>query len=121
MKKTTKRLVLAVLLFLLLLLTGYFILAFYYREGFSVNTWINGVYCTGKTVEEVNSELLLRTEAPNIVIVDREGTEHTISLAEADYQADYSNVLEHYRGRNRIRSCGWTMFCFTPGGNFLPQ
>ena len=64
MKKTTKRLVLAVLLFLLLLLTGYFILAFYYREGFSVNTWINGVYCTGKTVEEVNSELLLRTEAP---------------------------------------------------------
>ena len=97
MKKTTKRLVLAVLLFLLLLLTGYFILAFYYREGFSVNTWINGVYCTGKTVEEVNSELLLRTEAPNIVIVDREGTEYTISLAEADYQADYSNVLEHYR------------------------
>ncbi len=50
-----------------------------------------------KTVEEVNSELLLRTEAPNIVIVDREGTEYTISLAEADYQADYSNVLEHYR------------------------
>lgn len=48
MKKTTKRLVLAVLLFLLLLLTGYFILAFIIREGFSVNTWINGVYCTGK-------------------------------------------------------------------------
>ena len=48
-------------------------------------------------MEEVNSELLLRTEAPNIVIVDREGTEYTISLAEADYQADYSNVLEHYR------------------------
>ncbi len=39
----------------------------------------------------------MRTEAPNIVIVDREGTEYTISLAEADYQADYSNVLEHYR------------------------
>ena len=58
-----------------------------------MGTWINGVYCTGKTVEEVNSELLLRTEAPNIVIVDREGTEYTISLAEADYQADYSNVL----------------------------
>ena len=119
MKKTTKRLVLAVLLFLLILLTGYFILAFYYREGFSVNTWINGVYCTGKTVEEVNSELLLRTEAPNIVIVDREGTEYTISLAEADYQADYSNVLEHYRqGQCSVslpegtfshsdRGCGW--------------
>ena len=82
---------------MLLLLTGYFILAFYYREGFSVNTWINGVYCTGKTVEEVNSELLLRTEAPNIVIVDREGQSIQSLFAEADYQADYSNVLEHYR------------------------
>ena len=93
MKKTTKRLVLAVLLFLLLLLTGYFILAFYYREGFSVNTWINGVYCTGKTVEEVNSELLLRTEAPNIVIVDREGTEYTIRRASTSSRMDLRDAL----------------------------
>lgn len=97
MKKTTKRLLLAVLLCLILLLTGYFVLAFYYREGFSLNTWINGVYCTGKTVEEVNSELLSHTEAPNIRIVDRTGKEYTIPLADADYRADYSNALEHYR------------------------
>ena len=120
MKKTTKRLVLAVLLFLLLLLTGYFILAFYYREGFSVNTWINGVYCTGKTVEEVNSELLLRTEAPNIVIVDREGTEYQ-SLLRKQIIRQITVTYWNITGRNRIRSCGWTMFCFTPGGNFLPQ
>ncbi len=97
MNKTTKRLVFAVLIILLFLLTVYFVLAFYYREGFSLNTWINGVYCTGKTVEEVNSELLLHTEAPNIVIVDREGTKYTISLADADYRADYSTALERYR------------------------
>ena len=97
MKKTTKRLLLAVLLCLILLLTGYFVLAFYYREGFSLNTWINGVYCTGKTVEEVNSELLSHTEAPDIRIVDRTGKEYTIPLADADYRADYSNALEHYR------------------------
>ncbi len=97
MNKTTKRLVFAVLIVLLFLLTVYFVLAFYYREGFSLNTWINGVYCTGKTVEEVNSELLSHTEAPNVVIVDREGTEYTISLADVDYQADYSNMLERYR------------------------
>lgn len=118
MKKTTKRLVLAVLLFLLLLLTGYFILAFYYREGFSVNTWINGVYCTGKTVEEVNSELLLRTEAPNIVIVDREGTEYTISLAEADYQADYSNVLESYLAGTESVPVGGQCSVSLPEGTF---
>ena len=97
MKKTTKRLFLAVLLCLILLLTGYFVLAFYYREGFSLNTWINGVYCTGKTVEEVNSELLSHTEASDIRIVDRTGKEYTIPLADADYRADYSNALEHYR------------------------
>ena len=97
MKKTTKRLVLAVLLFLLLLLTGYFILAFYYREGFSVNTWINGVYCTGKTVEEVNSELLSHTEAPDVVIVDKAGEKYTITLADVDYHADFSSALEAYR------------------------
>ena len=114
MKKTTKRLVLAVLLFLLLLLTGYFILAFYYREGFSVNTWINGVYCTGKTVEEVNSELLLRTEAPNIVIVDREG-QSIQSLLRKQIIRQITVTYWNITGRNRIRSCGWTMFCFTPG------
>lgn len=97
MKKTTKRFFWAVLLCLLLVLTGYFALACYYREGFSLNTWINGVYCTGKTVEEVNSELLSHTEAPNIRIVDREGVEYSISLADADYRADYSNALERYR------------------------
>lgn len=97
MKKTTKRFFWAVLLCLLLVLTGYFALAFYYREGFSLNTWINGVYCTGKTVEEVNSELLSHTEAPNIRIVDREGVEYSISLADAEYRADYSNALERYR------------------------
>ncbi len=81
---------------MLLLLTGYFILAFYYREGFSVNTWINGVYCTGKTVEEVNSELCC-VQRSEYCHRGQRGTEYTISLAEADYQADYSNVLEHYR------------------------
>lgn len=97
MKKTTKRVSFAVLLLLLVLLIIYFALAFYYRDGFSLNTWINGVYCTGKTVEEVNTELLSRTEAPDIVIVDKTGTEYTISLADADYHADYNNALERFR------------------------
>ena len=97
MNKTTKRLFFAVLILLLFLLTVYFVLAFYYREGFSLNTWINGVYCTGKTVEEVNSELLSHTEAPNVVIVDKTGEEYTIALADVDYRADFGSALEAYR------------------------
>ena len=97
MNKTTKRLFFAVLILLLFLLTVYFVLAFYYREGFSLNTWINGVYCTGKTVEEVNSELLSHTEAPNVVIVDKAGEKYTIALADVDYHADFGSALETYR------------------------
>ena len=97
MNKTTKRLLFAVLILLLFLLTVYFVLAFYYREGFSLNTWINGVYCTGKTVEEVNSELLSHTEAPNVVIVDKAGEKYTIDLADVDYRADFGSALEVYR------------------------
>ena len=97
MNKTTKRLFFAVLILLLFLLTVYFVLALYYREGFSLNTWINGVYCTGKTVEEVNSELLSHTEAPDVVIVDKAGEKYTIALTDVDYHADFSSVLEAYR------------------------
>ena len=92
MNKTTKRLLFAVLILLLFLLTVYFVLALYYREGFSLNTWINGVYCTGKTVEEVNSELLSHTEAPDVVIVDKAGEKYTITLADVDYHADSLSV-----------------------------
>ena len=97
MNKTTKRLLFAVLILLLFLLTVYFVLALYYREGFSLNTWINGVYCTGKTVEEVNSELLSHTEAPDVVIVNKAGEKYTITLADVDYHADFSSALEAYR------------------------
>ena len=36
----------------------YVTMVWYYSSRFSMNTWINGVYCTGKTVEDVNSEFL---------------------------------------------------------------
>ena len=57
--RSGKRKFIRVLLgFLILAAAAYLAVAFYYRKGYSLNTWINGVYCTGKTVQEVNSELL---------------------------------------------------------------
>ena len=46
-----------ILVIIISVLCMYLGLAFYYRDGFSYNTWINGVYCTGKTLDEVNEEL----------------------------------------------------------------
>lgn len=56
--KTGKKLRYAVILLILLFAAAYLGIALYYTEGFSFGTWINGVYCTGKSVEEVNEELL---------------------------------------------------------------
>uniref|UniRef100_UPI0040575875 L,D-transpeptidase family protein n=1 Tax=Acetatifactor sp. TaxID=1872090 RepID=UPI0040575875 len=97
MKRKAKSLLLICLMLLLLLFAGYFLLAYYYREGFTLNTWINGVYCTGKTVDEVNAELLSGMEAPIVIITDKSGEEYFIDLADADYQEDYLEALNQYK------------------------
>lgn len=80
----------------------YFALARYYRDGFSVNTWINGVYCTGKDVETVNRELLADTVLPETLIVygkaDENGNraEWVLSLEELGVSVDYTANLESY-------------------------
>lgn len=96
MKRKTKVVLLSIFIMLLLVFTGYFLLAFYYRTGFSLNTWINGVYCTGKSVEEVNSELLTYAEAPSIVITDKDGEAYTIDFDHTDYTCDYRIPLTRY-------------------------
>ena len=83
-------------LVVVILLAGYISLAFYYRQAFCPNTWINGVYCTGKTAEQVSEELLSKIEAPVVVITDSEGNNHEISLAEADYRVDYLTPINAY-------------------------
>lgn len=52
-----------IIVVILLILGGYIGIAFYYMQGFSFGTWINGIYCTGKSVEEV-SALLSAEEKP---------------------------------------------------------
>lgn len=96
MKRKTKVVLLTIFIMLLLVFTGYFLLAFYYRTGFSLNTWINGVYCTGKSVEEVNSELLTYAEAPSIVITDKDGEAYTIDFDHTDYTCDFRIPLTRY-------------------------
>ncbi len=75
---------------------AYLAIAWYYSKGFSANTWINGVYCTGKTIEEVNSELLEKSKAPNIIIRDREGRSFALIPEDIDLYQDYTVFLEEY-------------------------
>lgn len=86
---------------LLMVFVGYFLLAYYYQSGFRVNTWINGVYCTGKTVEEVNEELMTDVIEPPVIVIstNSEGDEaydNEIDLGEMDFRCDYIPVLNEY-------------------------
>lgn len=101
MKKTAKLVLLIGLSVLFLLCAGYFLLAFYYRDGFSFNTWINGVYCTGKTVEEVNSELLYDAKAPIVIMKDKDGKRVSLDMSEAGYHEDYLNPLQNFLERQK--------------------
>lgn len=93
MKRKSRLFLLVGFVLLLCMIIGYFLLAWYYREGFSLNTWINGVYCTGKTVDEVNSELLAGQEAPILTITDNNGNQYSIDMKAVGYTEDYYREL----------------------------
>lgn len=89
---------------LTLIIISYLGLAVYYSGGFSLNTWINGVYCTGRTVEDVNAQLIERTRVPDHILVvglDTTGEKPVekgweISLQELGLTADYTDSLNLY-------------------------
>ncbi|MBD5519796.1 MAG: L,D-transpeptidase family protein [Lachnospiraceae bacterium] len=97
MKKSAYRKV--IILFFIVIaqfLIAYIGLAFYYRNAFEYGTWINGVYCTGKSIEEVNKDLSDKFEYEGITIYDRDQNAYQITAGEIDYQYDFTGALELY-------------------------
>ena len=92
--KLTKMLERLLLVAVILGLICYFAVVCFYKDVFMINTWINGIYCTGKSVEEVNTELLLQTKAPFLTIINRDGETGIIDMAEVAYQEDYTVSLQ---------------------------
>lgn len=99
MKRTLRICLLTLLCLTLVTLGGFLALTWYYGRTFAVNTWINGVYCTGKTVEEVNSELMQSVEPPELTIIDDQGQSWSLDLSLADYRMDYTDSLQEYLKR----------------------
>ncbi|MCM1090760.1 MAG: L,D-transpeptidase [Butyrivibrio sp.] len=104
MKKTLRGMAFGGIIIIFLLAVSYIGLALYYREGFTVNTWINGVYCTGRSVQEVNGLLLEGTEAPESFTVTgydrtgigREKTSWRIPMESLKFAFDYETELRRY-------------------------
>lgn len=100
MKKIGRFLVLVFLCGMLVLLSGFLVLGMYYRNNFPVNTWINGVYCTGKTIEQVNEELVAQTQVQDVVLTDAEGREWRLAANDLELYPDYTAALRMYMRKN---------------------
>lgn len=97
--KKAKRLVVFLWLAVFFLLTAYVGLAKYYKDGFSYGTWINGIYCTGKTVEEVNKELLKNCSYGGLTVYDAKGYSYEILPEEIGFSFDFEEALKAYLDR----------------------
>ena len=120
MRKLFRLLLIFLLSGLILALGGMLALTLYYRSNFPVNTWINGVYCTGKSIEQVNEELVSAQEASVITIVDADCVNWEIDMLAADIRPDYSDALKAYLKKNA--SAFWMDNLKSPvSSNLMPE
>lgn len=89
----------------------YFGLSGYYSERFCYGTWINGIYCTGKTVPEVNEELIALETYDEITVTDRNNDSYVVQLDEIEYSMDYTEVLREIKDGQDYRQ--WIRYYFT--------
>lgn len=118
MKKMLRICLLTILCVTFVTLSGFLALIWYYNRTFVVNTWINGIYCTGMTVDEVNSELVKNVEIPELTIIDGQGQSWPLDLTMADYRVDYTDSLHTYLRR---RHTSWLNQSETVEQQLSPQ
>lgn len=95
MKKYVKIIIGSLFILCLMLGLGYLGLSVYYENGFSFQTYINGIYCTGKSVETVNQELNEAFSYDGLT-VKTNNTCFYIDAEEIHYEYDYREPLNHY-------------------------
>lgn len=97
MKKNVLRKIFLLLSIIMLhIAIAYVGLAFYYRNAFVYGTWINSIYCTGKSIEEVNKELTGQFDYDGITVYDKEQNAYQISAQDIAYQFDFEEALKLY-------------------------
>ncbi len=87
------------LIILLSLIAMYLGLAHYYADGFSYGTWINGIYCTGKSVNEINDELLKQFDYEGLTIIASDGKSYAVLSKEVELTFDFNEALSLYLER----------------------
>lgn len=81
------------------LMATYVGLAVYYHNAFPYGTWINGIYCTGRSIQEVNDDLVGQFHYDGVTVEDRDGSRYRITAEEISYQFDFIKALEIYQSQ----------------------
>lgn len=76
------------------LAAGYVFLAVYYAKGYSLGTYVNGIYCTGRTPAEVNALLQEGTVCGELVVRVSDEEQEVLDLSNVSFQADYMPQLK---------------------------
>ncbi len=95
MKRYIKIIIGSLFIMCLILGLGYLGLSVYYENGFSFQTYINGIYCTGKSVETVNQELNDAFSYDGLTVKMNNSCFY-IDAEEISYTYDYREPLNHY-------------------------
>lgn len=98
-KNFFKKGIILIFIVILQILIAYIGLAVYYQNAFEYGTWINGIYCTGKSIEEVNHELSEQFEYDGITIYDKKLNTYQIEAKDINYQYDFAQSLKLYLDR----------------------
>ena len=99
MKVLFKHLAIILCIILVSLMGTYIGLAVYYHNAFTYGTWINNVYCTGRSIQEVNADLVQDFTYDGITVCDKDGNSYVISAEEIGYRFDFMKALEIYQSR----------------------
>lgn len=98
-KNVLKKAVILLFIVMSQFMAAYIGLAVYYQNAFEYGTWINGIYCTGKSIEEVNKDLSEQFEYDGITIYDKEQNAYKIMAEDIGYQYDFEQALKLYLDR----------------------
>lgn len=93
MSKILKRILLVFGIGVILIAGIYFGLVYYYSLNFTYGTWINGSYCTGKTIQEVQDDINKTNEGYQLTVVDKDGKETIINGDEIGFQINIKDQL----------------------------
>lgn len=95
-------------------------LALYYGKSFSYGTWINGVYCTGKSIHEVNDELLKQCNYTGLTIIDCDGKSYAVSAEDTGLSFDFTEGLSLYLKKQNPYLWIENLFGESKGKTFQP-